>query len=77
VWAMQKTLYAVQQNPETCSVVWLYRGTNVGQHSLYLAPVDVAANRAVKNGMQQVFVFVDHDNTFVADIFMRIEVVPL
>src|SRR5574340_429691 len=60
VRTMDDALHPVQHHAKARTVVRLHLGTQVRQHRLHLAPVDIGAYRPSKNGAQQDLVLVAH-----------------
>jgi len=57
---VQEILEAVERYVEARAVRGGDAGADVVQQGLYFAPVDVATDRVMENGMQQAAVFVAH-----------------
>jgi hypothetical protein len=60
VGAVQRPFNAVQLKAQTRTVPGLDTGTKMLQQRLYIAPVNIPADRILKNGAQDTLVFVAH-----------------
>lgn len=58
---VQETFYAIQHDAKARAMNGLNDGAQVMQQRLYLAPVYVAVDGILEDGVDQVFVFVAHD----------------
>jgi hypothetical protein len=60
VGAVQSPFNAVQLKAQTRTVPGFDTGTQMLQQRLYIAPVNIPADRILKNGAQDTLVFVAH-----------------